>query len=58
MARIHQSPRRRPVKQPGVEMRQAKMPRQIARKRALAGGRRPVDGDDHWNRAPNCSMSV
>src|SRR5208283_1439910 len=57
-ALLHQSPRGRPVKKAGVEMRQAEMPREIARERAFPRGSRAVDGDDHWNRAPSCSMSV
>ena len=44
---VHKYPRRCPVKQPGVEMRQTKMPREIARERALAGSGRSVDGDNH-----------
>ena len=35
------------VEQAGVEMRHVEMSRQAARERALAGGRRPVDGDQH-----------
>ena len=35
------------VQQPGVEMVQAVNLSEVARDRALAGGRRPVDGDDH-----------
>ena len=37
----------RAVEQTGVEMRQAEMRGEPLRERALAGGRRSVDGDDH-----------
>ena len=53
---LHQSPRRRPVKQASVEMRQAEMPREFARERPFPRGGRAIDGDDHWNRAPSCSI--
>ena len=57
-ALLHQRPRGGPVKEARVEMRQAKMPRKIARQRALPRRRRAIDGDDHEKRAPSCSMSV
>ena len=47
----------RAVDQPGVEMPQAVMRRELLAERAFARRRRPVDGDDHDKSAPSARIS-
>ena len=57
MAGIEQRLRHRAIEQPGVEMAQAVMRGELLAERALAGGRRSVDGDDHERSAPRRRIS-
>ena len=53
MAGIEHRLRHRPVDQAGIEMAQPVMGGEPLAQRALAGGGRSVDGDDHAKSAPN-----
>ena len=57
MARVEHGFRHRPIEQAGVEMAQAVMRRESLAERALARGRRPIDGDDHARSAPSPRIS-
>ena len=52
-ARADQRMGHRTIDHPGVEMAQAVMGGEALGERALAGGGRSVDGDDHENSAPS-----
>src|SRR5262249_31743184 len=57
MAGIDQALRHRAIDQSGIEMAIAVMRRKAVAERALAGGCRSVDGDDHLKSAPKPCIS-
>ena len=56
LAGLDQRHRHRPVDQPGIEVPQPVMGGEPLAERALSGGRRSVDGDDHEQSAPSARI--